>query len=103
MSAEPAVLVYFKPGCPFAARLRLGLTLARVPHRSQSFRRDEDAAARVRAANGGNEVSPTVLVRGLRARAPAHGRRTREITTVAEGSVGGEQLTGPITSGRSTA
>lgn len=62
MSAEQSVLVYFKPGCPFAARLRIGLTLARVPHRSHSFRSDEDAAALVRAANGGNEVSPTVLV-----------------------------------------
>lgn len=63
MTVPTDVLVYYKPGCPFAARLRVALTLARIPHRLQPFRADEDAAARVRAANGGDEVSPTVLVR----------------------------------------
>jgi mycoredoxin len=64
VTLEPEIFVYHKPGCPFAARLRVGLTLARVPHCSKRFRDDEEAAALVRQANGGNEVSPTVLVGG---------------------------------------
>lgn len=84
MTPDPEVLVYYRPGCPFAARPRVALTLARVPHRDQHFRADEEAAALVREANGGNEVSPTVLVRGtylinpsVRAvRAALHGRPT---------------------------
>jgi mycoredoxin len=64
VTPDSEVLVYCKPGCPFAARLRVALAVARVPHRTQHFRDDEEAAARVREAGGGNEVSPTVLVRG---------------------------------------
>ncbi|MBM0123867.1 hypothetical protein [Pimelobacter simplex] len=60
--SEP--LVYFKPGCPFGLRLRIALALHRVPHRSVRFRDDEDGAARVRAVNDGNEISPTVQVAG---------------------------------------
>lgn len=63
MTVSPEVLVYYKPGCPFAARLRAGLTVARITYRLLPLRDNEDAAARVRDANGGNEVSPTVLVR----------------------------------------
>ena len=55
-------VVYFKPGCPFGIRLRIALSLHRVPHRSVRFRDDEDGAALVRAVNGGNEISPTVRV-----------------------------------------
>ena len=57
-------VVYFKPGCPFGIRLRAALTLHRVPHRSVRFRDDEEGAARVRDANEGNEISPTVQVAG---------------------------------------
>ncbi len=57
-------IVYFKPGCPFGIRLRTALTLHRVPHRSVRFRDDEDGAARVRDVNDGDEISPTVHVRG---------------------------------------
>ncbi len=57
-------VVYFKPGCPFGIRLRTGLTLHRVPHRSVRFRDDEDGAARVRGVNDGNEISPTVFIAG---------------------------------------
>ncbi len=59
-----ASVVYFKPGCPFGIRLRTALTLHRVPHRSVRFRDDEHGAAQVRAANDGNEISPTVHVNG---------------------------------------
>lgn len=63
MTVSPDVLVFYKPGCPFAARLRVALTLARMTHRFQPFRHDEEDTARVRDASGGNEVSQTVLVR----------------------------------------
>ena len=58
-------IVYYKPGCPYAARLRARLVLARVPHRSVRFRNDEEGAAAVRAHHPqGYELSPTVLVGG---------------------------------------
>jgi glutaredoxin len=59
-----SVVVYFKPGCPFAAKLRVGLTLRRIRYSSVRFGDDEAAAAAVRAITGGDEISPTVLVDG---------------------------------------
>lgn len=61
MTTSGEVVVYYRPRCPFAARLRVGLTLARIPYRAQRFRDDEESAARVREFNGGDEISPTVL------------------------------------------
>ena len=46
--ADDTPIVYYKPGCPYAARLRAQLALARVPHRSVRFRDDEKGAAAVR-------------------------------------------------------
>lgn len=61
--ADDEPLVYYKPGCPYAARLRAQLTLARVPHRSVRFRDDEAGAAAVRAHHEqGFELSPTVVI-----------------------------------------
>jgi mycoredoxin len=61
--ADDTPIVYYKPGCPYAARLRAQLTLARVPHRSVRFRDDEAGAAAVRAHHEqGFELSPTVVV-----------------------------------------
>ncbi len=55
--------LYYRPGCPYATRLRALLTLARVPHRSVRFRDDEEGAAAVRARHEkGYELSPTVVV-----------------------------------------
>lgn len=62
MSSGVAAVVYVRTGCPFALRLRAQLVLHRVPHIAVPFRKDEAAAVRVRRLNGGNEVSPTVLV-----------------------------------------
>jgi mycoredoxin len=59
---EKDVVVYYKPGCPFAAKLHLRLRLARIPHQMVRFRDDEAAAAAVRSRNDGNEISPTVLI-----------------------------------------
>ncbi|MBJ7453568.1 MAG: hypothetical protein JHC71_16020 [Blastococcus sp.] len=61
--ADDTPIVYYKPGCPYAARLRAQLTLARVPHRSVRFRDDEKGAAAVRDHHEqGYELSPTVVV-----------------------------------------
>jgi mycoredoxin len=54
--------VYYKAGCPFAARLRAGLKLARIPYSAVRFGDDEAAAAKVREVNGGNEIPPTVCI-----------------------------------------
>jgi len=56
-------ILYYRPGCPYSARLRAQLALARVPHRSVRFRDDEEGAAAVRARHEkGYELSPTVVV-----------------------------------------
>jgi mycoredoxin len=57
-----SVVVYYRPGCPFAIRLRVALTLHGIPFTSVRFRADESAAAKVRDVNGGNEISPTVRI-----------------------------------------
>ena len=57
-------IVYYRPGCPFGIKLRIALTLHQVPHTTVRFRDDEEGAARVRAVNDGNEISPTVYVSG---------------------------------------
>lgn len=56
------VVVYYKAGCPFAARLRAGLKLARIPYSAVRFGDDEAASAKIREVNGGNEISPTVRI-----------------------------------------
>jgi mycoredoxin len=61
--ADDTPIVYYKPGCPYSARLRAQLTVARIPHRSVRFRDDEDGARAVRAHHEkGFELSPTVVV-----------------------------------------
>jgi len=60
------VLVYWRPGCPYCAMLRLGLRSARVPATWVNIWEDRAAAARVRAVTGGDETVPTVVV-GTRA------------------------------------
>jgi mycoredoxin len=62
--SDQMVHVYYQPGCPFAAKLRAKLTLSRIPYEAVRFRDDEAAAEQARLHNGGNEVSPTVLVSG---------------------------------------
>lgn len=56
------LVVYYTPGCPFAIRLRVALTVCGVPFTSVRFRADETAAATVRKVTGGYETSPTVRV-----------------------------------------
>jgi mycoredoxin len=56
------VRVYWRPGCPFCAMLRLGLRSARVRSEWVNIWEDGAAAARVRAITGGDETIPTVVV-----------------------------------------
>jgi glutaredoxin len=48
---KSGVVFYYKPGCPFAAKLRAKLTLSRVPHFSVDFHETEDARDQVRRVN----------------------------------------------------
>ena len=43
-------IVYWRPGCPFCVRLRLGLRLTRTPHRLVGIHEDPAAAPRGGAA-----------------------------------------------------
>jgi mycoredoxin len=88
---EPAV-VYYKPGCPFGIRLRAALSVRRIPHTSIRFRDDESGAARVRAANGGLEISPTVHVNGQWLTNP-HWRVVRRAATAHESAPDGLDTT----------
>ena len=57
-------IVFWRPGCPFCVKLKLGLRLTRTPHRLVNIHDDPAAAALVRAHNGGDELVPTVDVGG---------------------------------------
>lgn len=63
-ATEPEVVVYWRPGCGFCARLRRGLAKAGVPTREVDIWEDPDGAAVVRTAANGNETVPTVAVGG---------------------------------------
>ncbi|MFJ2306246.1 glutaredoxin domain-containing protein [Streptomyces sp. NPDC087787] len=57
-------IVFWRPGCKYCLRLRI-----RLAHRARQAHwvniwRDPAGAAAVRAANGGNETVPTVVVAG---------------------------------------
>lgn len=56
------VTVFWRPGCPWCARLRRGLRRARIATVERNIWEDADAAATVRAAAGGNETVPTVVI-----------------------------------------
>jgi len=87
-SAAAAVLVYWRPGCPYCAMLRLGLRSARVPATWVNIWEDRVAAARVRAITGGDETVPSVVV-GVRAMVNPSARQV--IAAVG----GGQPGTGP--------
>jgi glutaredoxin len=54
--------VYWRRGCPFCVRLRLGLRLTRTPHQLVDVQEDPEASAFVKRHNGGDELVPTVAV-----------------------------------------
>jgi len=60
--AQPAVTVFWRPGCPYCASLRRGLRRANVEIEEVNIWERPEAAATVRAIAGGNETVPTVVV-----------------------------------------
>ena len=58
----PDIVMYTRPGCPFSAKLKAKLALARIPYTKVDIWQDKDAAAVVRSVNDGNELVPTVKV-----------------------------------------
>jgi glutaredoxin len=78
----PEVTVYYKPGCPFAAKLRAKLTISRIPHNAVRFQDDPAATGEVRNVSDGNEISPTVRV-GNRLLANPSLRQIRDARSVA--------------------
>lgn len=60
-----AVVIYWRPGCGFCARLRGSLGADAEKATWINIWDDQDAAAFVREANGGNETVPTVVLDGV--------------------------------------
>ncbi len=54
--------VYWRPGCPYCAKLRVGLRLTRTPHTLVNVWEDAAASTFVKEHNGGDELVPTVAV-----------------------------------------
>lgn len=54
--------MYTRPGCPFSAKLRVKLVLARIPFTRVDIWQDKAAAEIVRSVNDGNELVPTVRI-----------------------------------------
>ncbi len=62
-SPDPVeIVVYWRPGCTFCSSLLRQLDRRRVPHRRVNIWDDTAGAAQVRAAAGGNETVPTVVI-----------------------------------------
>ena len=61
-SPPTVVEVMWRPGCPFCASLRRGLSRAGVATTEHDIWSSPEAAARVRKATGGDETVPTVFI-----------------------------------------
>ena len=62
MPNTAGMILYTRPGCPFSAKLKVKLALARIPYTPVDIWQDQDAAAIVRSVNDGNELVPTVRI-----------------------------------------
>ena len=60
--ADAPVIVYWRPGCPYCARLRWGLRRAKVATQEIDIWSDPVGAAFVRSVNAGDETVPTVMI-----------------------------------------
>jgi mycoredoxin len=60
--ADGRPVIYWRPGCSYCLRLRVGLGPLGARAVWVNVRADPAASARVRAVNGGNETVPTVFV-----------------------------------------
>jgi mycoredoxin len=61
-SAQPPLHLYWRPGCPFCLRLRLGLRRKGMSFVAHNIWEDGRAAAFVRSVTGGDETVPTVTI-----------------------------------------
>lgn len=57
-----SVVIHWRPGCGFCARLLEGVEAAGLEHQRRNIWEDEEAAAFVRSVADGNETVPTVRV-----------------------------------------
>ena len=57
--------VYWRPGCPFTARLRLAVRAHRDEAAWVNIWEDDEGRAFVASVNGGNETVPTVVIDGV--------------------------------------
>lgn len=62
--ATARIEVLWRPGCPYCSRLRAGLRRAGISTVERDIWADSAAAERVRAATGGDETVPTVVIGG---------------------------------------
>jgi mycoredoxin len=62
--SERPVVIYWRPGCGFCARLRSTLGAEGDKAVWVDIWRDEEGAAFVRSVNDGNETVPTVVIGG---------------------------------------
>ncbi|QFG70110.1 NrdH-redoxin [Ornithinimicrobium pratense] len=62
--SERQVVIYWRPGCGFCARLKSSLGADGDKAVWVNIWQDEEAAAFVRSVNDGNEVVPTVVIDG---------------------------------------
>jgi mycoredoxin len=63
--AEHGVAIYWRPGCPFTARLRMAVRGQRDRARWVNIWEDEAGRAFVASVNDGNETVPTVVIDGI--------------------------------------
>ena len=63
--AEHGVAIYWRPGCPYTARLRIAVRAHRQQARWVNIWEDEAGRAFVASVNGGDETVPTVVIHGV--------------------------------------
>lgn len=61
-AADAAIVVYWRPGCPWCSRLLRWIDRSGLPVERRNIWDEPDAAAAVRAITGGDETVPTVTV-----------------------------------------
>lgn len=64
-TTAPQIRLYWRPGCPYCARLRRDLDRIGLPRQEVDIWRDPQARSVVRALADGNETVPTVVVDGV--------------------------------------
>ena len=63
-SAQSDIVMFWRPGCGFCSSLERNLVRAEVAFEKRNIWDDAGAAAFVRSVARGNEVVPTVVVKG---------------------------------------